>query len=91
MSVRRPPKDKRKADVLFAVTDAFRRARRQMQDHVRDMQGAIKSHQHPPSGTTKALTAGQATASSRRLMGTTSIFTSTVSSVARREFAMAYR
>ena len=49
-----PPKDKRKADVLFAVTDAFRRAGRQLQDRVRDMQGAVKSHEHHPSGTIKS-------------------------------------
>ena len=49
-----PTKDKRHADVLFAVTDAFRRARRQLQDRVRKMQGQIKSHEGAPSGTIKS-------------------------------------
>jgi cold shock CspA family protein len=49
-----PPQDKRKADVLFAVTDAFRRARRQLQDRVREMQSAVKSHEHHPSGIVKS-------------------------------------
>jgi hypothetical protein len=40
-----PTADKRHADALFAVTDAFRRAKRQLQDRVRKMQGQVKTHQ----------------------------------------------
>lgn len=40
-----PAADKRHADALFAVTDAFRRAKRQLQDRVRKMQGQVKTHQ----------------------------------------------
>ena len=45
-----PPRDKRHADVLFAINDAFRRARRQMQDKVGRMQGKVKSHEERTSG-----------------------------------------
>jgi ribosome-associated translation inhibitor RaiA len=36
--------DERHADVSFAVNDAFKRARRRLQDHVRRMQGQVKAH-----------------------------------------------
>jgi cold shock CspA family protein len=49
-----PGEDKRHSDVLFALTDAFRRARRQLQDRVRKMQGQVKSHETVPSGTVKS-------------------------------------
>ena len=49
-----PPEDKRKADLLFAITDAFRRARRQLQDYVREMQGVVKGHEYHPSGRIKS-------------------------------------
>lgn len=45
--------DKRHADVLFALNDAFRRARRQLQDRVRQMRGDVKAHQMQPSGAVK--------------------------------------
>jgi hypothetical protein len=37
-----PTPDERFADPLFAVTDAFRRARRQIQDRVRRQRGDVK-------------------------------------------------
>lgn len=45
-----PREDKRNADVLFAVSDAFRRAKRQMQDRAREMRGQVKVHEHAPTG-----------------------------------------
>ena len=42
--------DHRHADVLFAINDAFRRARRQLQDRVREMRGQVKAHEAPPTG-----------------------------------------
>jgi len=46
-----PRADKRQAEVLFAINDAFRRAGRQLQDRVRRMQGKVKVHEEPPHGT----------------------------------------
>jgi cold shock CspA family protein len=52
VNVRRTPKlDQRHTDPLFAVNDAFRRARRQMQDQVRRMQAQVKTHDPQPVGT----------------------------------------
>jgi cold shock CspA family protein len=52
VKVRRTPKlDERHADALFAVNDAFRRARRQLQDQVRRMQSHVKAHEPQPAGT----------------------------------------
>lgn len=48
---RTPRQDERHAKVLFAVNDAFRRARRQLQDHARRLQTQVKTHESPPSGT----------------------------------------
>jgi cold shock CspA family protein/ribosome-associated translation inhibitor RaiA len=48
---RTPPKDERYADLTFAINDAFNRARRQLQDEVRRMQGQTKHHETPPNGT----------------------------------------
>jgi len=41
---RTPTPDERHSDVKFAISDAFARAKRQMQDHVRRMQGKVKTH-----------------------------------------------
>lgn len=41
---RTPSLDERFADPLFAVSDAFRRARRQIQDRLRRQRGDVKSH-----------------------------------------------
>lgn len=42
---RTPSEDERYADLTFAVDDAFKRARRQLQDQVRVMRGDTKRHQ----------------------------------------------
>ena len=40
----KPDADERHADVNFAINDAFKRARRRLQDKVRRMQGDVKTH-----------------------------------------------
>ena len=47
--------DERHADFSFALNDAFKRARRRLQDEVRVMRGEIKVHAEPPLGTVTAL------------------------------------
>lgn len=42
--------DERFADATFAINDAFKRARRRLQDQVRRMQGAVKVHEEQPIG-----------------------------------------
>jgi cold shock CspA family protein len=42
--------DERFADPAFAVADAFKRARRRLQDRVRRMQGMVKAHEPAPLG-----------------------------------------
>lgn len=37
-------------DVYVAIRDAFKAARRQLQDHVREKRGKVKSHDVPPHG-----------------------------------------
>ena len=39
-----PQNDERHADFNYALNDAFKRARRQLQDQVRKMQGEVKQH-----------------------------------------------
>jgi hypothetical protein len=41
---RRPPLDEREADLRFALNQAFKRAQRALQDHVRRMRGDVKLH-----------------------------------------------
>jgi len=48
---RTPKQDERYADLDFAVNDAFNRARRQLQDQVRKLQGQVKHHDGSPVGT----------------------------------------
>jgi cold shock CspA family protein/ribosome-associated translation inhibitor RaiA len=48
---RTPDADERHSDLTFAINDAFKRARRQLQDHVRELQGQVKHHEGPPIGT----------------------------------------
>jgi cold shock CspA family protein len=48
---RAPEADERYNDVDFALNDAFRRARRGLQDRVRRLQGAVKTHEAQPVGT----------------------------------------
>jgi len=43
--------DERHSDLDFALNDAFKRARRQLQDQVREMQGQVKHHDSPQTGT----------------------------------------
>lgn len=43
--------DERHADLSFAINDAFHRARRRLQDHVRRMQGQTKARAEAPLGT----------------------------------------
>ena len=43
--------DERYSDLNFALNDAFKRARRQLQDKVRELQGQVKQHDGPPIGT----------------------------------------
>ena len=48
---RTPQNDERFADPAFAIADAFKRARRQLQDQVRQMQGQVKEPERAPVGT----------------------------------------
>ena len=43
--------DERHSDLTFAINDAFKRARRQLQDQVRRLQGQVKHHDGLPIGT----------------------------------------
>jgi cold shock CspA family protein/ribosome-associated translation inhibitor RaiA len=52
---RTPPADERHADLAFALNDAFRHARRQLQDQVRRLQGQVKHHDGPSIGTVLSL------------------------------------
>jgi cold shock CspA family protein len=52
VNVGRTPKvDERHSDLPFAINDAFKRARRKLQDSARRMEGKIKSHEGQPVGT----------------------------------------
>lgn len=48
---RTPPADERHADLTFAIDDAFRHARRQLEDQVRRMRGQVKQHEGSPIAT----------------------------------------
>jgi cold shock CspA family protein len=54
---RTPPADERHADVSFAINDAFKHARRRLQDHVRRLQGQVKQHEGQPVAAVKSLDA----------------------------------
>lgn len=56
--VRTPKADERYTDLPFALNDTFRRARRRLQDHVRRMTGAVKTHLPTPIGTVTRLDHG---------------------------------
>lgn len=49
------PEDERRADLNFAINDAFKRARRQLQDHARRSQGQVKHHDEMPIATVARL------------------------------------
>ncbi len=42
-------------DVTIAINDAFKRARRRLQEHTRRMKGLVKSHDGPPIATVKQI------------------------------------
>lgn len=44
-------RDERQSDLTFALNDAFKHARRQLQDQVRRLQSQVKTHVAPPIGT----------------------------------------
>ena len=52
---RTPQNDERHADPTYAVNDAFKRARRQLQDRVRKLQGKVKRHEPEPAATVARL------------------------------------
>ena len=52
---RTPKADERHGDLSFAINDAFKRARRRLQDQVRRMQGRVKQHDKQPIGTVARL------------------------------------
>ena len=52
---RTPQGDERHADLNYALNDAFKRARRQLQDKVRKLQGKVKQHEGPPVATVARL------------------------------------
>jgi cold shock CspA family protein/ribosome-associated translation inhibitor RaiA len=52
--------DERHGDLTFAVNDAFKRARRRLQDHVRRLQAQVKHHEGLPIGTVVRLDASGA-------------------------------
>jgi cold shock CspA family protein len=43
------------ADVSVAINDAFRRARRRLQDNARRMRGTVKTHDGPPVATVRTI------------------------------------
>jgi cold shock CspA family protein len=49
--------DERHSDLDFAINDAFKRARRRLQDNVRRMQGQVKMHEGQPIATVARLDA----------------------------------
>jgi cold shock CspA family protein len=52
---RTPQNDERYSDLNFALNDGFKRARRQLQDQIRRLQGQVKQHDGPPIGTVSEL------------------------------------
>ena len=51
--------DERHGDPMFAIDDAFKRARRRLQDHVRRMRGQVKAHDDQPIATVKYVNEAQ--------------------------------
>ena len=47
---RDPPEDHAHEDVVVAVRDAFKAARRRLQDYARERRGQTKAHEEPPHG-----------------------------------------
>lgn len=48
---RTPKQDERYADLTFAIDNAFKRARRRLQDQARLLRGQTKQHENQPVGT----------------------------------------
>jgi len=48
-------RDERHDDIHVAVRDAFKRAQRQLRDHVRSHRGEVKHHEVPPHGRISSL------------------------------------
>ncbi len=55
---RTPFEDERYADLAFAVNDAFKRARRRLQDQARRLQNQVKTHEAQPMGKVTQLPLG---------------------------------
>jgi cold shock CspA family protein/ribosome-associated translation inhibitor RaiA len=57
---REPDQDERYADPIFAINDAFKRARRILQDNVRHhMQGQVKLHEERPTAVVRMIEPGE--------------------------------
>jgi cold shock CspA family protein/ribosome-associated translation inhibitor RaiA len=54
-AARTPPADERFRDARFALDEAFKRARRRLQDQARRLRGEVKSHVAPPLATVVSL------------------------------------
>jgi cold shock CspA family protein len=54
---RTPHLDERHGDVTFAINDAFRRARRRLQDRARKIRGDVKHHDPAPAATVRNIDA----------------------------------
>lgn len=52
---RSPPQDERYSDPWFAINDAFKRARRRLQDNVKRMKGQVKLHESAPMATVRMI------------------------------------
>lgn len=52
---RTPSNDERHANPSYAINDAFKRARRRLQDHVRKLQGKVKAHEPEPLATVASI------------------------------------
>lgn len=48
---RTPREDERHSDLNYAINDAFKRARRQLEDQVRKLRGDVKQHEGEPIAT----------------------------------------
>jgi cold shock CspA family protein len=55
---RTPKADERHSDLAFAISDAFKRTGRQLQDEARRMEGMVKSHERQSTGTVVRLDPG---------------------------------
>jgi hypothetical protein len=70
--------DERHSDLTFAINDAFKRARRQLQDQVRTLQGQVKQHDGSPIGTVVRLDPPVNSVSLNQATAMKSIFTAIV-------------